>query len=146
MFPGYAANENPAPGNHQEDLEGRLMVGRGSNVGKRHMFWDAEGAYRFRSGAPADQVRSDVTVGIELTRKLMVMGQFFGIKGMRNGQPITANSNPNAQSDFDLYKYQPSLVLSVRRGTRVQAGWSNAFSGRNTGNGTTVILAVWKSF
>jgi len=146
MFPAYSATRNPAPGNHQEDVEVRFMAGRGATVAKRHLFWDAEVAYRYRSGAPADQVRSDGTVGMDLTRRLMVMGQFFAIKGLRNGEPLTANSNPNAQSDFDLYKYQPSVVLTLGHGSRLQFGWNNAFSGRNTGRGPATILALWKTF
>ena len=146
MFPAYSANENPAPGNHQEDIEGRFMVGHGSPVGGSHFFWDAEAAYRYRAGPPADQFRSDVTVGIEFPHGLMVMGQAFATKGMRNGSPITPNQNPNAQSDYDLYKVQPSLVLSLSHGTRLQAGWNDAFVGRNTGNGQTVLLGIWKTF
>jgi hypothetical protein len=146
MFPGYPENESPAPGNYQEDVEGRLLIGRGASFAKQHVFMDVEAAYRYRNGAPADQFRSDGTVGIEFGHRLMAMGQVFAIKGMQNGQPSSVSSNPNAQSDFDLYKVQPSLVLSLFHGTRLQAGWNDAFAGRNTGNGHTEILAVWKTF
>lgn len=146
MFPGYSATQNPAPGNHQEDLEARLLLGRGGSIAKQHVFGDVEGAYRYRNGAPADQFRSDATVGIEFGHRLMAMGQAFAIKGLQNGQPIIANSNPNAQSDFDLYKVQPSLVLTLFRSTRLQGGWNDAFLGRNTGNGHSVIFAVWTTF
>jgi hypothetical protein len=146
MFPGYSPTQNPAPGNHQEDLEARLMLGHGGSIAKQHIFWDVEAAYRYRNGAPADQFRSDATVGIEFGHRLMAMGQAFAIKGMQNGQPVTANSNPNLQSDFDLYKVQPSLVLTMFHSTRLQGGWNDAFLGRNTGNGHSVILAVWTTF
>jgi hypothetical protein len=146
MFPGYKDTESPAPGNHQEDVEGRLLIGRGGSFAKQHVFMDVEAAYRYRNGAPADQFRSDDAVGIEFGHRLMAMGQVFAIKGMQNGQPLTVNANPNAQSDFDLYKVQPSLVLSLFHGTRLQVGWNDAFAGRNTGNGQTYILGVWKTF
>jgi len=145
MFPGYAANQTPVPSNHQEDVEGRLLIGRGASLAKQHVFMDVEAAYRYRNGAPADQFRSDGTVGIEFGHRLMAMGQVFAIKGMQNGQPFTI-TNPNAQSDFDLYKVQPSLVLSLFHGTSLQAGWNDAFAGRNTGNGQTYILGLWKTF
>ena len=51
--PGYKATLDPALGNHQEDAEGRLLVGRGTSRGERHWFWDGEAAYRYRTGAPA---------------------------------------------------------------------------------------------
>ncbi len=144
--PAYSALRDPAPGNHQEDVEARFLMGHGSTLGQRHAFWDAEAAYRYRSGAPADQFRADLTAGLDLTRRVMVMGQAFVIQGLRNGQPLSASSNPNAQSDFDLYKGEISLVLNIGHGMKVQAGWSDAFAGRNTGRGQTAILGLWKSF
>lgn len=146
MFPGYAETESPAPGNHQEDIEGRLLIGRGGSIAKQHVFFDVEAAYRYRNGPPADQFRSDGAAGIEFGHRLMLLGQVFAIKGLQNGQPFTVNSNPNAQSDFDLYKVQPSVVLTLFRGVRLQGGWNDAFAGRNTGNGQSVILGVWTTF
>jgi hypothetical protein len=146
LFPAYPASRNPAPGNHNLDLEGRILAGRGLTLAQHHAFCDLELAYRYRNGAPADQVRADATVGIDATRWLMLMGQFFAIKGLRNGEPLAVTTNPNAQSDFDLYKYQPSLVFKLGRGTRLQTGWNSAFSGRNTGTGHTAVLALWKTF
>lgn len=145
MFPAYSAQRNPAPGNHQEDIETRFLLGRGSQWSGHHVFWDAEVAYRYRQGAPADQFRADLTGGVDLCRRLMLMTQLFAIKSLRNGSAFSV-SNPNAQSDFDLYKGQVSLVTNIGRGFRVQVGWNDAFSGRNTGSGHTAILALWKSF
>jgi hypothetical protein len=146
MFPAYSATRNPAPGNHQEDIETRIMVGRGATVLQRHAFWDAQVAYRARLGAPADQARLDLTAGINITAHLMAMGQFFGIQSLRNGQPLDTITNPNAQSDFDLRKGQLSLVMAMPHKTRIQAGWSDTLAGRNTGRGQTAILALWKDF
>lgn len=145
-FPAYSAAANPAPGNHQEDVESRVMFGRGVDILRRHVFLDLESAYRYRSGAPADQVRDDGTIGFYPFKKTMLMGQVFTIKSMRNGAPLAPNSNPNAQSDFDLYQYEPSIVQTIRHGLQVQVGWSTAFSGRNTGRGTTAVLSLWESF
>jgi len=145
-FPAYSAKRNPPPGNHQEDIEARFLVGRGATVLQHHVFWDAEAAYRYRSGAPADQFRSDITGGIYVSSRLMVMGQFFGITSLRNGLPIELISNPNAQSDFDLYKGQLSVVRRVTRRTRLQAAWNDTIAGRNTGRGQTFTLALWRNF
>ena len=145
-FPAYSAKRNPPPGNHQEDLEARILVGRGATKLHRHVFWDAEAAYRYRSGSPADQFRNDLTAGIYVIHRLMVMGQCFGITSLRNGTPINLITNPNAQSDFDLYKGQLSLVTSITRRVRFQVGWNDTFAGRNTGLGQTFILALWRTF
>ena len=145
-FPGYSSSLNPAPGNHQNDFEGRFLVGRsGQCVGKR-AFADLEAGYRYRAGAPADQVRTDATGGIAVLPRLTLMAQFFGITSMRNGSAVRPNSNPNAQSDFDLYKGQASAVIKVTRANSVQLGWVNTFAGRNTGKGSTIVIALWRSF
>jgi len=145
QFPGYPESRNPAPGNHQEDLEGRFLLGRGAKFAGNHVFWDAEAAYRRRTGAPADQFRGDFTTGMDVTSRLMLMAQVFTITSMRNGAPFQT-TNPNAQSDFDLYKGEGSAVLKITRKLRVQAGWIYAFAGRNTGRDHTVTLGLWTNF
>lgn len=144
-FPAYPQSTNPAPGNHQEDIEARFLIGRGAELVGRHVFWDAEAAYRYRAGAPADQFRGDFTAGMDLTARWMVMAQVFTITSMQNGAPFEI-TNPNAQSDFDLYKGQGSVVLKITRKLRVQAGWTYAFAGRNAGRDHTVTLGIWKNF
>jgi hypothetical protein len=145
QFPAYPESRNPAPGNHQEDIEARFLIGRGAKCVGRHVFWDAEAAYRYRTGAPADQFRGDFTAGMDVTARWMLMAQFFTITSMRNGAPFES-TNPSAQSDFDLYKGQGSVVLKITRKLRVQAGWTYAFAGRNTGRDHTVTLGIWQNF
>ncbi len=146
MFPAYSAHRNPAPGNHQEDLETRLMVGHGSTWAKHHIFWDAQAAYRSRFGAPADQIRSDWTAGIDLHKNVMAMAQIFNTWSMHNGTPMDEITNPNAQSDYNVHKAQISMVFTTPHRTRIQAGWTGVLKGRNVGGGQTFILAFWKSF
>jgi hypothetical protein len=146
MFPAYSATRDPAPGNHEEDLETRFLIGRNATLLHRHLFWDAQLAYRARFGAPADQFRSDLTAGMDISKRLMAMGQFFNIWSMRNGQPSRKINNPNAQSDYDLQKYQLSILITAANKTRIQVGWNNTLAGRNTGRGQTAIIALWMSF
>ena len=146
MFPAYPDSRVPAPGNHQEDIEGRMMAGRGATLLMRHAFWAVEGAFRYRNGAPSDQARAEASVGADLNRRLTVMAQFFAIKSLRNGTPLTMTSNPNSQSDFDLYKYQPSVVYRLSHTTLVQFGANSTFCGRNAGRGLAPMFALWQRF
>jgi hypothetical protein len=146
MFPAYSADRIPAPGNHQEDIETRFMLGHGANLGNRHAFWDIQAAYRARFGAPADQFRSDLTAGVDITRNVMAMGQFFNTWSLRNGTPLDQITNPNAQSDFDVHKCEVSLVFTAPHRTRIQAGWTGTLAGRNVGRGQTLMLSLWKDF
>jgi hypothetical protein len=144
LFPAYSASTTPAPGNHQEDFEARALLGRGNPW--RKAYWDAEIAYRYRNGAPADQFRAEAAAGFNVLSRTKLIGQFYAIKSIQNGTPLTPNDNPNAQSDYDLYKSEISLVFQVHPQTRLQAGWIDAFSGRNTGRGNAALIALWKSF
>jgi hypothetical protein len=110
------------------------------------VFWDAEAALRLRTGAPADQVRLDGTLGANLNRRVMVMGQVFGIVGLRNGTPFRVGTNPNLQSDFDLGKVQASTVFRLVGATRVQTAVFQTFTGRNTGYARGALISLWFGF
>ena len=148
LFPAYSPDREPPPGNHNIDVEARVLFGHGTQFSseKRNFFWDLEAAYRHRDGPPADEVRIDATVGIEPFRRILLLEQFFVIKSLQNGSPFTPQTNPNAQSDFDLYKLQSSFVVALNRKTRVQVGWVDVVSGRNTGRGSSLLLSVWRNF
>ena len=112
----------------------------------RHGFLNAEAGFRWRSREPADQLRTEAAAGIDLTRRVSVIAQYFGITGLRNGSPLLPASNPNVQSDFDLYKGQVSLVTGIAARTRLQVGWCATLAGRNTGAGSMFLVALWRSF
>ncbi len=146
QFPLYSAARTPAPGNHQFDFQSGVLVGRGGTLIARHVFVSSGAAYRRRTGAPADQFRSDAAAGMDLSRRFTVLAQYFGITGLRNGTMVNTGGNPNLQSDFDLYQAQLSLVTRVHARTRFQLGWNTPFSGRNTGAGRTLMAAFWREF
>ena len=145
-FPTYDMSRTPPPGNHQIDIEPRILVGRGYQLEGASVFWDAEAAMRLRRGAPADQVRLDGTLGANLNSRVMVMGQVFGIVGLRNGEPFRVGTNPNLQSDFDLGKVQASTVFRLVGRTRLQTAVFQTFTGRNTGYARGALISLWFGF
>ena len=145
-LPVTSSSGTPELGNDQTDVEARLLVGRGFSVGTSSGFWNIEGAYRFRSEAPADEIRLDATLGYNLSPRWLVLGQIFTIRGLRNGSPIEVRGNPTIDPNFDLYKAQLSVVYRVGPMLRVQAGYLHDLAGRNTGAGGGVLLSFWLSF
>lgn len=145
-FPTYSVDRTPPPGNHQIDYEPRVLVGRGYQLETANLFWGAETAMRFRTGAPADQWRMDGTVGAGVHRRLMLMGQVFGIMGLRNGAKFGPGTNPNVQSDFDMFKVQTSAVFRVSSNLRLQTAYFQTIAGRNTGFSRGVVLSFWHNF
>ena len=49
------------------------------------------------------------SAGFNVLSRTKLIGQFYAIKSIQNGTPLTPNDNPNAQSDYDLYKSEISL-------------------------------------
>lgn len=145
-FPVDTSGGTPPLGNDQVDAELRLLVGRDFSLGSRRAFWNVEVAYRFRDEEPADEVRLDATLGYYLTSDWLILGQFFGIRGLRNGSPISTAGNPTVETDYDLYKGQFSVVYEVAPPVRLQVGYTRDLAGRNTGAGHGALFALWFRF
>lgn len=145
-LPVATSSATPPIGNEQTDVEARLLVGRGFTIGGRGAFWNVEVAYRFRDEAPADEVRLDATLGYDVTSNWLVMGQFFGIKGVGNGSPGASPGNPTLETDYDLYKAQVSVVYRIAPSIRLQVGYLRDLAGRNTGAGQGALFALWLKF
>jgi hypothetical protein len=139
-------HDTPPLGNEQTDVEGRLLVGRGFSIGPRWAYWDLEVAYRFRDEAPADEIKLDATLGVSLTERWLVIGQFFGTRGLRNGSPVRIRNNPTIDINYDLYKAQLSIVYQLTQNVRLQGGYLRDLAGRNTGAGDAALFAVWFRF
>jgi len=145
-FPVAVPDGNPPLGNAQTDVEARLLVGRGFSIFGRWAYWDVEVAYRFRDGAPADEIKLDLTLGVSLTDRWLVIGQFFGTHGLRNGSDIEIPDNPTIDPNYDLYKAQLSVVYTLTQSWRLQLGYQRDLAGRNTGAGQAALLGVWYRF
>jgi hypothetical protein len=142
-LPVAVPHDVPPLGNEQTDVEGRLLVGRSFSIGPRWGYWDVELAYRFRDEEPADEIKLDATLGMSLSERWLVIGQFFGTRGLRNGTPIRIRNNPTIDINYDLYKAQLSIVYQLTQNVRLQAGYVRDLAGRNTGAGEAALLSVW---
>jgi hypothetical protein len=131
--------------NHQVDVEGGVGVSKNIGHSSSPAFWTVETGYRFRAGAPADEIRIGGTVGVPFGN-FLVLGQSFVIKGLRNSASATVDGNPTIRTDFDLYKAQASLVYRLNRSVSLQGGYAANVAGRNTGAGGAANVGVWVSF
>jgi hypothetical protein len=136
----------PPLGNEQTDVEARLLVGRSFSIGPRWGYWDVEVGYRFRDEEPADEIKLEATLGVSPIERWLLIGQFFGTVGLRNGTSIRIENNPTIDPNYDLYKVQLSIVYELTRSVRLQLGYLRDLAGRNTGAGEAALLAVWFRF
>ena len=145
-LPIAAPDGNPPLGNEQTDVEARVLVGRGFSIGDRWAYWNLELAYRFRDEEPADEIKFDATLGVSLSARWLLIGQFFGTVGLRNGTSVRIANNPTIDPNYDLYKAQLSVVYELTKSVRLQLGYVRDLAGRNTGAGDAALLAVWFRF
>ena len=120
------------------EAEVRGLYGRDLLLEPFKIFATAEVAYRRRFGGDADQIRTDLLVGVEPTKRLLILLE---------GQSIVSLQNETAGfADYDLYKGQGSIVWKVGRKWSIVGGARKEFQTRNIVPGTAYFVGVWTTF
>lgn len=143
-IPGSGAfDRDLARESSSRDLEGRLLFGRSGRLPLQLLnlkyFTSFEAGYRLCDGNTADQWRADATFGVNASSKYQVLFQSFNIISVdrRAGELSSA---------YDIYKAQVSAVRELPLGMAIQVGGLTEFSGRNTGAGNALFMALWSRF
>jgi len=128
ILPGTTSgSDNPLTGSGRLEEEARLLVGNDFTLFGLHGFQNVEAAYRYR-GAERSQLRSDVTVGVDLGPRVQVFAKSFTILG---------------QDDFLMQKVQGSLSYALTPRWTVEGGYGITVAGRNVVAERTSFLALW---
>lgn len=140
FFPGQtdAGNNSALVGSTEFEADARILVGRGLEVLEGNGFFNAEFAYRGRSGAPPSEYRLDLSVGFEVTPRAMLVGQSFNTV-----------SDGAGDDGFDRYRYHNvwlSTVWSLKPDTWLQAGAIFTVAGENALRERGGLLALWRRF
>jgi|GEM_PF-1171562 len=139
----------------------RLLAGRSLRFGKRAGFINAEAAYDARSGGAPRQITADLTMGVNLTDKIQLIGQ--GFYRHTNGalfekDVILSNESLKLQAslvidvpDIRLIKPKPqdeeSSSPAVRKGkTSLQIGVFQGVAGRNIVRERGGMVTLWNTF
>lgn len=120
------------------DLDFSALYGRDLLFKPVKIFTAAELGYRKNIGENADQIRTQITFGIEPHRRVLVLVEAFGTMSMQNHQKDGA--------DFDIVKLQPSLVIKATERWSIQAGLNREVAGRNLELGRTFFIGLWSRF
>lgn len=135
---GYDSDDSPALGSGHVDAEMRALYGTNLDLGGWAAFVDGQIAWRQRTGAPADEAILDLTLGARPDPDWMVLLQSFNT--------ITVGDAGPGYGDFRRYKLQLSAVRFLAEGVGLQAGINQAVGGRNDGDETGFLLALWLDF
>lgn len=154
LLPGYGRQgaddrDRPALGQGDYGAELRYSVGRGYRAGSRDGYVDLGAAVRLRGGDSADEARLDISSGLALAPRWMLIGELNVIQGLGNGNgpnPVYAPGTPIRGNNYDLTKLQASLLHTLPGGTQVQLGYQQPVAGRNTGGAGGPFVAAWWRF
>ncbi|WP_182086210.1 hypothetical protein [Aureimonas sp. ME7] len=118
------------------EYEARLLAGYGFTIAGRSAFVDAQGAFRERGAAKADEVRADVTLGVRPWSRFLVLAQSFSVFGLSD----------ETSEGYDQHKLQLSGVYDVTPRVSLQLGGWSAVAGRNALDEEGVLTALWVRF
>lgn len=105
--------------------------------GKRH-YTDIALSYVHRLGEAGDQLKLDITTGLNINDRWQILPQIFITKSLKSVKNATFTQSPS--DNYDLTKIQLSTQYAITNDTRVQLGVFHHLKGKNTGNGHGFIL------
>lgn len=132
----------PAAGPDVASAQLRALVGYSPSGWWGNPFISAEGGYRKREGNTGDQWLADVTAGVHINEKTMLLAQVFSTISADAIPLQTPALNPDRR--FDLATAQVSGVYWLRPDVGVHLGVSHDLVARNTGEGSAVLIGLWK--
>jgi hypothetical protein len=117
--------------------EARLMFGQGFDLISRHFFAGMETGWRWRGGAPADELLFDFGAGVEPWEGGLLMLQSFSIASIGEAR--------GAYRRYELSKLQLSIAQRLNARIWLQAGFVDAIAGVDRGE-AGAVLGVWWRF
>jgi len=135
------ARDTIAPANGGDtDWEGdvRGLYGRGFTLAGRHAFVDMQLGYRVRLGNAADEVRFDLTTGIDITPKVLALLQSFNTLSVGDVDAPFLLANEHKASASIVYRFDENWSF--------QLGGLITIAGRNALQERGGSVAIWRSF
>ena len=114
------------------EIDLRLLAGYGFALRDWPAFLDVQGAYRFRIGGVADEVRADVTLGLRPHARLLLMAQSFNRLSTGDGT--------------DEHKAEISAVYDLTESLSLQVGGLATIAGSDALRERGVVTAIWYRF
>jgi hypothetical protein len=137
--PGTDDIANPAAIGYTDfEFDIRALAGTSFPLCGFPAFVDLQAAHRFRVGGPPDEFRADVTLGINVTQRLMLLAQSFNVISEGAGAP--------GFSSYDYFKLQLSAVYALTPALSLQLGGYATYAGRNALQEDALIFAAWYRF
>jgi hypothetical protein len=138
-IPGTNDTANPAAiGYTGVETDMRGLFGANFAIYGMPAFIDIELAQRFRAGAPPNEFRADLSVGIHPAERWWVLAQSFNVISESAGSPPF--------SHYQYYKLQLSAIYALTKSWSAQFGGFTTYAGRNALQENGLVLGAWYRF
>ena len=128
----FDTDKRPALGPVEPDAEVRLLYGNGFGVvGTRGFLSASAGISTIRAGD--DEIRYDLTVGVDAGPRVLLMGQAFNVAGLANGGGIA----------YSATKLGASAMFRLSTSVGLLGGYYAGVAGKNTARERTVSISIW---
>ena len=125
-------------GNRQEDLEARILYGRGLHP----FYFGFEAGYRWRLEEPGDEVRLLGEAGLSVGNNFYFRTKLDSTNTRGNFSEPAGFGNPAVTPSFDLLKMEFTAGWKIKNSWSVEASYNDLIEGRNTAAGDTLQVAV----
>jgi len=138
---GYEIDVPLPLGNGEFEYDAHLLYGR-SLWPLLPGYCGVEIGYRWRAGAPEDEIRYLAEIGTDVGKHLYVRSKLDGVKGTKSGAAVDLNGNPTIRNAYDLGTLD--LTLGGRLGSHwfLEAGYAPSLYGKTTTAGSKWSLAL----
>ncbi len=145
-IPSSSSSGNPPLSNGQFDLEIDYFIGGEYSLGQFPGWWDIGVGYRFRFGAPADEIRWYAMTGLTFTEAWGAIFKAEGIHGLGNDTTQINSNNVLLTTNFQLIKLTAVALYRFNENWVVTGGPIVHLWGQNTGAGAGAELSLWYEF
>ncbi|MCZ7582940.1 MAG: hypothetical protein M5R36_06175 [Deltaproteobacteria bacterium] len=138
----YDENAKLPPGSGQQDVEGRLLLGR--SLYPLPLYFGLEGGYRWRDEEPSDEWRYLVELGGNFWR-VFPRVKLDGIASVGNADEAET-TDPQAGLESAIGRLESALDFQILNPLFLEVAYTTALYGRNAAAGHTYSAAVIFTF
>lgn len=145
--PGYSIAANPRLGLGRPGAELGTIYSATFKAGDRYGYVTSAVNVRGYTGYPAPQLLTNLTVGLNVTSKLLVYESYYGTTHLGAGGVLTnIGLNPTVNSSYNSYYLSENVAYALSPHTSLAVGYQALLGGWNTGIGSTLQAGVWLRF
>jgi hypothetical protein len=134
--PGTFDTGNPAAvGYNGIEYDLRGLLGYSFAIGGWPAFLDLQVAQRFRTNGPPDEFRADLTLGVQVRPRWLVLAQMFNVVSEGSRQPLFPS--------YDYTKIQLGVVHNLTQQWALHAGAFTTITGRSALQENGLVVGLW---